>query len=768
MFPHSSNGKSRTNPSADEDQKESISAMDLWHETLMTAASVEQGKQHEAKLEVLIENTHGLFWPVVELWEHLFVVTNRKEKGPFPNVMTKRQKKRAEKTLLRGFSTSSKSNFQVSNLFSYERRFSSCSKISSDSDSAEVEDLLQRNQYVYLPPPLSNPLDYEFFVNVIRSEDEAVKSTKWQKMKSKLTSSPVTPSLRLEDMVAQDTQEMSKSEVDLQMYLAPDHMEVMFARLSACQLSHLVAKLMTTICTVEIRWKLRQKKSQLPMTSNTLLYTMSYPLAQFASDTLTSTKNSPSNINLRLNLVALLLTGLSDVVLFGDLQLCFSELFQHHKILHKCLEVVQNALGHTQVKNEVKISTLVCLWRTFRVILEKHANPKAVKTTRELYRLKKEELVKSSCIWFSADSGLASVTLSFLANKMSTIEDKCDLDRAAALFAEIGRIVKAVGLCTLGSQDTSSYGYLKETRVALSLIFNEATKLFLYFSQQCNVQHVITDAIAKCLFNSICVNTFNACNCALVFPERSHAHGSVSQDDLFKWLEAVWSHRYGKHHIFHQVGSQSGNVPLPQFDSDSAFCASDSSSVIEVDDLETMKKNYSPLEKSTEPWQLYLEACTLPKFNGDERLKKHLNRVTRILDKFGKQDMLIKLILPLLEHSLPNRNGVTIWAMKSIEHLLPLCRLDVNLYKKKFRLIYPKLISLCLNDFNCETGFSAMQCLKLMAYTELTRRGGGNARCSIEDTIPTSDEDGSVDSEEVIHNAIYEYGNSLTYISPLL
>ena len=61
-----------------------------------------------------------------------------------------------------------------------------------------------------------------------------------------------------------------------------------------------------------------------------------------------------------------------------------------------------------------------------------------------------------------------------------------------------------------------------------------------------------------------------------------------------------------------------------------------------------------------------------------------------------------------------------------------------------------------------------MQCLKLMAYTELTRRGGGNARCSIEDTIPTSDEDGSVDSEEVIHNAIYEYGNSLTYISPLL
>ena len=47
----------------------------------------------------------------------------------------------------------------------------------------------------------------------------------------------------------------------------------------------------------------------------------------------------------------------------------------------------------------------------------------------------------------------------------------------------------------------------------------------------------------------------------------------------------------------------------------------------------------------------------------------------------------------------------------------------------------------------------------------LKERQSFSARCSIEDTIPTSDEDGSVDSEEVIHNAIYGYVYSLTFIS---
>ena len=209
--------------------------MDLWHETLLNVASAEHGKTRDANLEEALIANKGMFASVLELWNHLLTVTEEQEKGAFPNVMTRRQKNRAQQTLLRGFTNNSKSNFQVSNLFSFERRFSNCSKISSDSDTAEVEDILQRNQYIYLPPPMSNPLDYEFFVNVVRSEDEAAQTLEWQKLKSKLTASPVTPTIQLKDMNTDNSKE-----VDLQMYLAPDHMETMFAKLSPSQLSYLV------------------------------------------------------------------------------------------------------------------------------------------------------------------------------------------------------------------------------------------------------------------------------------------------------------------------------------------------------------------------------------------------------------------------------------------------------------------------------------------------------------------------------------------------
>lgn len=79
-----------------------------------------------------------------ELWQHLS--REEKKSSPCPNVMTKRQRKKFTKTLLRGFASGpSKPNFRVSNLFSYERRFSPSSKLSSDSESVEVDDL-QRSQ----------------------------------------------------------------------------------------------------------------------------------------------------------------------------------------------------------------------------------------------------------------------------------------------------------------------------------------------------------------------------------------------------------------------------------------------------------------------------------------------------------------------------------------------------------------------------------------------------------------------------------------------
>ena len=228
---------------------------------------------------------------------------------------------------------------------------------------------------------------------------------------------------------------------------------------------------------------------------------MSYPITQFASDTLTSTKNSPANLPLRLNLVVLLLTGLADVVLFGDLQMCFAELFQHHKVLQKCLEVAKDSLDHELVNKETKLGILVSLWRTFRIVLEKHGNAKAMRNTRETHRLKKEELVKTSCCWFSAEVGLASVTMAFLSKKESLMTENGQI---ALLFEEIGRVVKAVGLCPASTSQDLSYTYLKETRLALSMIFNETMKCFVSLSSQpsqSSNSHVIEVMAKKCLLN---------------------------------------------------------------------------------------------------------------------------------------------------------------------------------------------------------------------------------------------------------------------------
>ena len=106
------------------------------------------------------------------------------------------------------------------------------------------------------------------------------------------------------------------------------------------------------------------------------LYIMSYPLVQFASDTLSSVRNATSNnITLQINLVALLLTALADVTIFCDLP-SVHELFNHHKVLHKCLDVSRDTLNQTSVSLELKLQLIACLLRPFRITLQKHTNTK--------------------------------------------------------------------------------------------------------------------------------------------------------------------------------------------------------------------------------------------------------------------------------------------------------------------------------------------------------------------------------------------------------
>ena len=92
-----------------------------------------------------------------------------------------------------------------------------------------------------MPPHVTNPMDYEFFINVVRSDDETNNQAEWQRLKTRLAAAPVTPSLHLEDL-AKKTED-----VDLQLYLAPSHFKLMGTQLSVIQLSTLVTSEWYTI-----------------------------------------------------------------------------------------------------------------------------------------------------------------------------------------------------------------------------------------------------------------------------------------------------------------------------------------------------------------------------------------------------------------------------------------------------------------------------------------------------------------------------------------
>ena len=89
-------------------------------------------------------------------------------------------------------------------------------------------------------------MDFEFFMSVVRSDDEASRQTEWQHLRNKLAVSGVTPSLTLQDLHKETLEDPTR-------YLTPNHLKLMSAKLSEIQLSCLVVRLMRTITDVSIR-----------------------------------------------------------------------------------------------------------------------------------------------------------------------------------------------------------------------------------------------------------------------------------------------------------------------------------------------------------------------------------------------------------------------------------------------------------------------------------------------------------------------------------
>ena len=156
--------------------EESVSALDLWHQTLIGMASSEHEKAHDANLESILSTDLTVFFhQILDLWHQLYSEDkNQHKKYPHFGHMTKLQKRRAAKTLLRGFASNNsissiQNNYRVSNLFSFERRCAT-SRLRSDSETVEVEGL-QRHKNRYEPSLAAGyviiSIHTIFFINLV-------------------------------------------------------------------------------------------------------------------------------------------------------------------------------------------------------------------------------------------------------------------------------------------------------------------------------------------------------------------------------------------------------------------------------------------------------------------------------------------------------------------------------------------------------------------------------------------------------------------------
>ena len=328
---------------------------------------------------------------------------------------------------------------------------------------------------------------------------------------------------------------------------------------------------------------------------------MSYPLVQFAADSL---RNSSIHIQLRINLVALLLTSLSDVSLSNDLQ-ALHDLLHHYKVLNKCADVVHECFRPKQTSTSISsshyeqqpsnkptqaigtmsnnemtaIHLTTILLRTFRTTLEKYGNPKFIADPKVSSRSKKEDVVKHICLWFSQEKlGMAHLLNTCVLQSNQLIQ--CDEKLVGIIFHEIGAIMRLVGLCPLPSQKASkarsatksaltsvastennsidvefSYNYLKDTRSALISVVRNILQVFpdlvagllLTNDYDFRTTTFYIQIIVDCLKTSgACVHPYTACSSFLKVLEVVQIPDQ-QVDKALEYLELVYSHHYNKH-----------------------------------------------------------------------------------------------------------------------------------------------------------------------------------------------------------------------------
>ncbi len=427
---------------------------------------------------------------------------------------------------------------------------------------------------------------------------------------------------------------------------------------------------------------------------------MSHPLVQFASDMVAKHKNG-SNLNLRLHLMTLLLTALSDVTIFGEVD-AINDLLVQHACLDKCLDLVRSLLTQENPSAELKTQMLCLVTRVFKVVLEKHANHKTLRILRDTSKpSQREDLIKNVCNWFSRENGLAQTIMSGL-NLLPLLQVRS----ALTLFADIGRVVTICGLCSKGFDETSYPQYLKETRTALVALFHEL--IAMAWEKLHDSTPTMLDAFIGCLVQSTCVDPQAASACALSLLSRTS-----QPERLMNWLADVLCHFYGRH--YSAAGAE--QFATATADSDSAICASDSSSSENI--IQAGRKG---MQKCL--WTQYLELILQGNRDG-EMVKTHLTGLMSRLDSHqGREHIFEGVILPLVEAKLNGNakdDSSFHWAMLTMVKMKRLnCIPMARLYQdpERCHTLVAKLLALSVRQGNDDLGFTASRCLEALTWCE--------------------------------------------------
>lgn len=344
----------------------------------------------------------------------------------------------------------------------------------------------------------------------------------------------------------------------------------------------------------------------------------------------------------------------------------------------------------------------------------------------------------------------------------------CGDELAKLVLSEFSSLFKAVGVCPdsvrrtidgpvgSGNKIMIPDTYLKETSGSLSTIYNALLKVFPSV-----VKHspLLAEPFVACLSAGVCTKPSLACTSLLKVVE----HLPNNCRDLLGLLEMLILHHYAMHardertngkQLAKAVGRSSTASKTSDHgssnnaDSDSAFYASDSSASLLDQNVEE-KRLPSQLEHLAPYTRLILKR--------DTNLSALMEHIATLLNKTnwqGRLEAFVGVVCPVLEIELDlnydgdneTENSVLLWSLQCSRSLLEDSETIEFLCHQPERLsrLTVSLLNVCSTQTLGCINSSAVQCLKLLAISDLARLDQTKIKASLEDGFATTSDEESL------------------------